>query len=272
VKADLEIVEGVLSSHAGIDPAVRDQVLQQIMAEMEAAAAEAAATKEPKISKQFVVIVSDPLGQIRSDLVAWVCQIEEEQSPATVTQRLAVARRDYSRTKAGHRNLRDNSVGEAMEVVPGRFCKEVGLWVKTKEPVQVITTDNRLPKVGEGDAIENRPVAEQGELPGAEVPVTQPKKEVHVVLAALCDVSVAPVNRAPVEPDEMPPQYFDAAREVLPWPNNPHAKRELVNELVGLFYATFADPCATPNKANLQRFRDAITAAPQFAARLIRPA
>jgi len=257
VKADLEIVEGVLSSHAGIDPAVRDQVLKQIMAEMEAAAAEAAATKEPAIKKQFVVVISDPLGQIRSDLVAWVCQIEEEQSPATVTQRLAVARRDYSRTKAGHRNLRDNSVGEAMEVVPGRFCKEVGLWIKTKEPVQVITTDNRLPKVGEGDAIENRPVVEQGELPGVEVPVTQPKKEVHVVLA---------------DPDEMPPQYFDAARDVLPWPNNPHAKRELVNELVGLFYATFADPCATPNKDNLQRFRDAITAAPQFSARLNRTA
>jgi hypothetical protein len=169
MKADIELVQQVLREREDIDPKTAEEVVKQLMVALKNAKEEEAAAKEPPVKKQFVVVVSDPLGQIKTDLIGWVCQIEEGQSPATVIDRLAVARRDYARTKAGRRKLRDTTVGEAMEVVPARCTKESGLWVKTREPVLVITTDNQLPLKGEADSVENRPGAsEQSELPGVE--------------------------------------------------------------------------------------------------------
>jgi hypothetical protein len=33
-----------------------------------------------------------------------------------------------------------------MEVLPPKITKEIGLWIKTREPVYVVTTLNRLTK------------------------------------------------------------------------------------------------------------------------------
>jgi hypothetical protein len=37
-------------------------------------------------------------------------------------------------------------VGEALEGVPAKDFKEVGVWVKTKTPVLVLSTNNLIPK------------------------------------------------------------------------------------------------------------------------------
>ena len=51
---------------------------------------------------------------------------------------------DFNTTKRG-RLLPVNTVGEALENVPAKQFKEADLWVKTKTPVLILRTDNRIP-------------------------------------------------------------------------------------------------------------------------------
>lgn len=103
--------------------------------------------KTPHEKKQFVVIASDPNGALANvpDFVAWVVQIPENESVTTTTDRVVRAAYDFNASRKG-RLCPVKTVGEAMEVVPVRFTKEAELWIKTKEPVLVVRTDNVIPK------------------------------------------------------------------------------------------------------------------------------
>jgi len=103
--------------------------------------------KTPHEKKQFVVIASDPNGALANvpDFVAWVVQIPESESVTTTTDRVFRAAYDFNASRKG-RLCPVKTVGEAMEAVPVRFTKEAELWIKTKEPVLVIRTDNVIPK------------------------------------------------------------------------------------------------------------------------------
>jgi len=102
--------------------------------------------KAPSIKKQFVVIVSDPNNFIPNvDLVAWVAQIPESESPATTLDRINRAAYDYNTTKKG-RLLPVKTHGEAIEAVPAKFFKGSEVWVKTKTPVLVVKTSNEIPR------------------------------------------------------------------------------------------------------------------------------
>jgi hypothetical protein len=102
---------------------------------------------KPHTPKQFFVLVSDPEGKLATcgDLVAWVGQLPESESVATVCDRIHRSAYDYNTTKKG-RLLPVKTVGEALESVPAKFFKEAELWVKTKTPVLVIKTNNEIPK------------------------------------------------------------------------------------------------------------------------------
>jgi hypothetical protein len=100
----------------------------------------------PAIKKQFVVIVSDPEGRMPvEDLVAWVLQIPESESPATTQGRVFRATYEFNASRKG-RLYPAKTVGESIENVPAKFFKEAELWVKTKTPVLVLRTDNEIPK------------------------------------------------------------------------------------------------------------------------------
>ncbi len=103
--------------------------------------------KEPAVKKQFVVLLSDPTGALPASdaYAAWVLQIPESESPATVNDRVKRAAYDFNATKKG-RLLPVASIGEAIENVPAKLLKEHDVWAKTKTPVLVVRTDNLLPK------------------------------------------------------------------------------------------------------------------------------
>lgn len=102
--------------------------------------------KAPPVKKQFSVVVSDPRGIITTDLVAWVVQIPEDESPASVLERVYQGADAYSTSKKG-RLYPCKTVGEAMENIPAKFFKEFQLAVKTKTPVLVIRSNNELMKL-----------------------------------------------------------------------------------------------------------------------------
>jgi hypothetical protein len=109
--------------------------------------------KPPAPKKQFVIVLSDPAGLLRSDthqhltkdLVGWVVQIPENASPFSTMDRIFKGAYDFNASKRG-RMLPSKRVGEALESVSAKYFKEAELWVKTKLPVAVVVTDNVLPK------------------------------------------------------------------------------------------------------------------------------
>lgn len=141
-KIEINVVAGCMKKHA-IDPATMRAILEDLNLE---AQPDTEKEKAPAVKKQFVVLVSDPEGRMPTcDLVAWVLQIPESESPVTTEERIFRAAYDYNTTKKG-RLLPVQTVGEAIEAVPAKFFKESDVWVKTKSPVLVLKTANEIPK------------------------------------------------------------------------------------------------------------------------------
>jgi hypothetical protein len=126
-----------------VDP----KLLRQIVEEMNLLTQpEADDEKPPAVKKQFVFLLSDPDGKMpKQDFVGWVLQIPESESVATTPDRIFRAVYDFNASKKG-RLLPAKTIGEAMEHVPAKHFKEAEIWVKTKEPVLVVKTDNEIPK------------------------------------------------------------------------------------------------------------------------------
>lgn len=140
-KVGLEIVKQVLT-RSKLD----DRKASEILEELQRMVAAETEEKAPRVKKEHVVVVSDPNGVIKGvDITGWVLQIPEGESPALVLEKVFRAAYDFNNTPKGRR-LPVGTVGEAFESVAAKFFKEQGLWVKTKEPVLVVRTDNRIPK------------------------------------------------------------------------------------------------------------------------------
>jgi hypothetical protein len=127
-----------------LDAALASQIIEDINAEA-AAAEETEEDKAPPVKKQFVIMVSDPKGELDGkDFVGWVLQIPEDDSPFTAEERLIRAAYEHNTTRNGRR-LPVKTIAEACEHVPTRFAKEQGVWIKTKEPVYVLRTSGKIP-------------------------------------------------------------------------------------------------------------------------------
>lgn len=144
-KVDVDVVATILNDST-IDPEVVDQIMRKIQKELKIQEELAEATREPRVKNQYVVLLSDPLDQVKvEDLVGWVLQIPEMESPATITERITRAAHEFNTSRKG-RKFPAKSIGEACEVVGPKFLKPERLSIKTKLPVTVIKTDNRMPE------------------------------------------------------------------------------------------------------------------------------
>lgn len=141
-KIDVNQVADILKRNE-VDPAM----LRQIVAEMQAVLEkEAPEDKPPPVKKQWCILISDPENQLPEglDFAGWVLQIPENESVASIQERINRAAYDFNATKRG-RLLPATSVGEAMENVPAKHFKEAEMWVKSKTPVLMVRTDNKIP-------------------------------------------------------------------------------------------------------------------------------
>ena len=142
-KIDVNKVAEILKKNQ-IDPAVLRRVVEEMNLAVQPDPGEE--DPAPPVKKQFVILVSDPNGKMpKVDFTGWVLQLPEDESPASVQERLLKATYDFNASRKG-RLYPAKTVGDALEAVPAKFFKEVELWVKTKEPVIVLRTDNEIPK------------------------------------------------------------------------------------------------------------------------------
>ncbi len=142
-KIDVNKVAEILKRNH-IEPAL----LRRVVEEMNLAAQPdpGDGDQAPPVKKQFAILVSDPDERLpRGDFTGWVLQLPESESPASSRERILKAVYDYNASKKG-RLYPAKTVGDALENVPGRFFREVELWVKTKTPVVVLRTDNEIPR------------------------------------------------------------------------------------------------------------------------------
>lgn len=140
-KIDFTTVEKVLRQNIDEENTVH-RILKQLREENQE---EDEKEKPPRMKRQFVIMVSDPEGTIpEKDYVGWVLQIPEEDSPATTEERIRRGAYDFNASPRG-RKLPVMSIGEACENVTAKFFKEYKVDIKTKVPVQVLTTRNELP-------------------------------------------------------------------------------------------------------------------------------
>lgn len=142
-KIEVNQVADILKKHK-IDPSLLREIVEEMNEATQPEADED--IKPPVMKKQFVVLLSDQEGKLaKADLVGWVVQIPEDASPHSTVERIFKGSYDFNASKKG-RMLPVKSIGEALESVSGKYFKESELWVKTKLPVAVMTTDNVLPK------------------------------------------------------------------------------------------------------------------------------
>lgn len=119
----------------------------QIIEDITSVLKEEEMNKEMKmnIKKQFCLLVSDPENLLEGkDLTGWVLQIPEDDSPSLLLDRLHKSAYDFNATPKGRR-MPVQTIAEACEVVPPKISKEHLVWIKTKEPVLVVTTNNEIP-------------------------------------------------------------------------------------------------------------------------------
>jgi hypothetical protein len=144
-KVDVDVVAAILND-SSVDPEVVDQIMRKIQKELKVQEERAEATRKPRVKNQYIVLLSDPHNHVEvEDLVGWVVQIPEMESPATVTDRIIRAAHEFNTSREG-RKFPARSIGEACEVVGPKFLKAEQLSIKTKLPVTVIKTDNRMPE------------------------------------------------------------------------------------------------------------------------------
>jgi len=142
-KVDLELVKMILQRNE-LDIRLVSQILEDINTETKANE-DVDDSAGPPVKKQFVVLVSDPKGELEGkDFVGWVLQIPEDDSPMSTEERLIKAAYEFNMSKKG-RKMPVKTIAEVCEHVSGIFTKEQGVWPKTKEPVYILRTGGKIP-------------------------------------------------------------------------------------------------------------------------------
>ncbi len=125
-----------------IDPALLRQIVEELNLAVQPEADE---EKPPAVKKQFSILISDPDGKLPSgEFTGWVLQIPEDASVTSTTERIHKAAYEFNTTKKG-RMMPAKTVSDAVENIPAKHFKEQQVWVKTKAPVFMLTTDNQIP-------------------------------------------------------------------------------------------------------------------------------
>lgn len=142
MKADIEIVKMAVERNEPDQikqQAILDDILEAVKIQQEENPA------QPRQPKQFVMLVSDPDLIIKDDLVGWVVQTSEDDSPLETEDKIIKATYEFNQTPKGRR-MPVKTIGEALEVIPSRIFRQHGIWPKTREPVLLVRPDNQIPQ------------------------------------------------------------------------------------------------------------------------------
>ena len=137
-----EIIELLSDNTVAVDEtATPEQALDEAINNNE----ENDGSDEPKVKKQYVMLVSDTTGIIDRDLTGWVLQMPEDEDVRDVVDCIKKGAYNFNASKKGQK-YPVTSIGQAIANVGNKFFKPYNVSIKTKEPILIVTTDNKLPR------------------------------------------------------------------------------------------------------------------------------
>ena len=120
-KIDVSKVAEILKKNH-VDPAILRKVVEEMNLAVQPDPGDD--EKPPAVKKQFVIVVSDPDSKMpKTDLVGWVLQIPESESPATTADRVFRSAYDFNTSKKGQL-LPVKTVGEAIDYIEREQSKK----------------------------------------------------------------------------------------------------------------------------------------------------
>jgi hypothetical protein len=140
-KVDIDTLKVVLQRNE-LDVRTISRILEDLAA---LAKEEEEKEKEPAVKKQFVPILSDPDGVLEGkEFTGWVVQIAEDDSAAEALDKIYMAAHEFNTSPKG-RKMPVETVADACSVISPKVSKEMNLWIKTREPVEFLISDNKIP-------------------------------------------------------------------------------------------------------------------------------
>lgn len=158
VELDYKIIEKALENHE-LEQDTITSILEEIKSQTDALdmiadisdkqeldeSVEEEKEKTPRKKKQFNIIVSDPEGKIPTgtELIGWVTQMDEDEPIESALHKIHTAVYDFN-AQTG-KSDKFTTVGDACQNLKSKFFKNAGIAIKTKEPVFVQITNNKIP-------------------------------------------------------------------------------------------------------------------------------
>lgn len=101
----------------------------------------------PRPKKQFCVIALDPEGKLANvpDFTALVVQIPDDVAAAEALTKLYAGVYDHNANTRSGRKAPVDTLGTAADTVKAKSWRAQSLYLKTREPVLVLRSDNKVP-------------------------------------------------------------------------------------------------------------------------------
>ena len=142
-KIALENVQTVLAE-LKIEPDKQDKILQELQKIIEDEKNERAENKAPKSKNEFGVILYDANNELAGkEFTASVFQVKQGFDFNTVLSKISTAARNQNVAAKRKKNVIE-TIGDACMYLKRKFTKEQEVNIKTKEPIRVLISSNRL--------------------------------------------------------------------------------------------------------------------------------
>lgn len=129
---------------AGIDTAKQKVVLESLKAIEKEKKEEKEAEKGPKTKNQFVVFVMDDGTLSNKELIGYVLQVPESASISATPETFRDAARAYNNGARKAKKYPITTIGDGMKALRGKWIKDTGIKVKTKESIAIIPVKNEI--------------------------------------------------------------------------------------------------------------------------------
>lgn len=142
-KISLDEIQAALQV-AEVDPDKQDKVLNRLQEVIKELQEEKDNHKLPRTKNEFGVILYDANNELAGkEFAASIYQIKEGEDHGAVLSKISEAVKEQNESAKKKNNLID-SIGAAFENLKRKFIKEKGVNLKTKIPVRVTISTNKL--------------------------------------------------------------------------------------------------------------------------------
>ncbi len=142
-KISIEDVQSALQA-IKVDPKQQEAVLKYLNQVVQEIQEEKENNKEPKVKKEFGVLIIDELGEVKTDNIsALVYQINVGDDHNEVPNKIRAAVNEFNETEKGKKDP-IKSISQAFCYIAPKYFKKYNLVKKTKELCFIIKSNNKL--------------------------------------------------------------------------------------------------------------------------------